>query len=83
LHNAGEVNHREFLIVARGGVEQRVRLPLFDDQQSGYVSAKKPNDWIVLLPTANADEYDARSGRLLLVQKSFRVNVRTGQVTAR
>jgi hypothetical protein len=83
LHNAGEVNHREFLFVARGGREQRIRLPLLDDAGSGFVSAKKPNDWIVLLPTNDADIYDAKSGRLMLAQKSFRVNVRTGQVTVK
>lgn len=83
LHNTGNVNHREYLIVARGGKEQRIRLPLLDDTNSGYVSAKSPNDWIVLLPSDDADVYEARSGRLLLVRKAFRVNIRTGEVAAK
>jgi hypothetical protein len=83
LHNVGEANHREFLFVARGGREQRIRLPLLDDTRSGFISAKTPNDWIVLLPTGDADVYDANSGRMMLVKKSFRVNVRTGQVIAK
>ena len=50
LHYPGTVAHREYLIVARDGREQRIRLPLFGDARSGYVSAKTPADWIVLRP---------------------------------
>ena len=82
LHNPGSVAHREFLIVTRGGQERRIRLPVFDDARSGYVSAKTPSDWIVLHPTADADVYRAETGRFLFVRKSFRVNLRTGEVTA-
>src|SRR3989344_1847093 len=82
LHNPGTVAHREYLVVTRGGQERRIRLPLFDDARSGYVSAKTPSDWIVLHPTANADVVQAETGRFLFVRKSFRVNLRTGEVTA-
>ncbi|MCR4346199.1 MAG: hypothetical protein NUV55_03180 [Sulfuricaulis sp.] len=73
--------HREYLIVTRGGQERRIRLPVFDDARSGYVSAKSPSDWIVLHPTADADVYRAETSRFLFVRKSFRVNLRTGEVT--
>ena len=66
----------------RGGQDRRIRLPLFDDARSGYVSAKTPNDWIVLHPTDDADIYRADTGRFLFVHKSFRVNVQTGKVTS-
>ena len=82
LHNPGTVAHREYLVVTRGGQERRIRLPLFDDARSGYVSAKTPSDWIVLHPTANADVVQAEAGRFLFVRKSFRVNLGTGEVTA-
>ena len=82
LHNPGTVAHREFLIVTRGGLERRIRLPVFDDARSGYVSAKSPSDWIVLQPTEHADVYRAETGRFLFVWKSFRVNLRTGEVSA-
>ena len=82
LHNPGTVAHREFLIVTRGGQERRIRLPVFDDARSGYVSAKAPSDWIVLHPTADADVVQAETGRFLFVRKSFRVNLRTGEMTA-
>ncbi len=82
LHNPGTIAHREYLVVTRGGQERRIRLPLFDDARSGYVSAKAPSDWIVLHPTEAADVYRAETGRFLFVRKSFRVNLRTGEVTA-
>ena len=82
LHNPGTVAHREFLIVTRDGQERRVRLPVFDDVRSGYVSAKAPSDWIVLHPTADANVVQAETGRFLFVRKSFRVNLRTGEVSA-
>ena len=82
LHNPGTVAHREFLIVTRGGQERRIRLPVFDDARSGYVSAKAPGDWILLQPTANADVFRVETSRFLFVRKSFRVNLRTGEVTA-
>lgn len=82
LHNPGTVAHREFLIVTRNGQERRIRLPVFDDARSGYVSAKAPGDWIVLHPTADADMVQAETGRFLFVRKTFRVNLRTGGVTA-
>ena len=82
LHNPGTVAHREYLVVTRGGQERRIRLPLFDDARSGYVSAKVPSDWIVLHPTEDADVYRAETGRFLFVWKSFRVNLRTGEVSA-
>lgn len=82
LHNPGTVAHREFLIVTHGGQERRIRLPVFDDVRSGYVSAKTPSDWIVLHPTADADVVQAETGRFLFARKSFRVNLRTGEVTA-
>jgi hypothetical protein len=82
LHNPGTVAHREYLVVTRGGQEQRIRLPVFDDTRSGYVSAKTPSDWIVLLPTENTDVYRAETGHFLFVRKSFRVNLRTGEVSA-
>lgn len=81
LHNPGSVAHREFLIVTRGGQERRIRLPVFDDARSGYVSAKTPGDWIVLQPTTDADVVQAETGRFLFVRKSFRVNLQTGEVT--
>ncbi|MBI3779222.1 MAG: hypothetical protein HY274_10000 [Gammaproteobacteria bacterium] len=80
LHNPGTVAHREFLIVTRGGQERRTRLPIFDDARSGYVSAKVPGDWIVLHPTEDTDVYRVETGRFLFVHKSFRVNLRTGEV---
>jgi len=82
LHNPGTIAHREFLVVTRGDQERRIRLPVFDDARSGYVSAKTPNDWIVLHPTADTDVVQAETGRFLFVRKSFRVNLRTGEVTA-
>lgn len=82
LHNPGTVAHREYLVVTRGGQERRIRLPLFDDARSSYVSAKVPGDWVVLHPTEDADVYRAETGRFLFVRKSFRVNVQTGEVTA-
>jgi hypothetical protein len=82
LHNPGTVAHREFLIVTRGGQERRIRLPVFDDVRSGYVSAKAPSDWIVLQSTTVADVVQAETGRFLFVRKSFRVNLRTGEVSA-
>ena len=82
LHNPGTVAHREYLVVTRGGQERRIRLPVFDDTRSGYVSAKTPNDWIVLHPTTDAGVIQAETGRFLFVRKSFRVNLRTGEVTA-
>jgi len=81
LHNPGTVAHREFLIVTRGGQERRIRLPVFDDARSGYVSAKAPSDWIVLQSTTVADVVQAETGRFLFVRKSFRVNLRTGEVS--
>ncbi|MCR4346202.1 MAG: hypothetical protein NUV55_03195 [Sulfuricaulis sp.] len=80
LHNPGTVTHREYLVVTRGGQERRIRLPVFDDARSGYVSAKSPGDWIVLHPTEDADVFRAETGRFLFVRKSFRVNLRTGEV---
>lgn len=81
LHNAGAVTHREILVVVRGDKEQRIRLPLFDDGRSGHVSAKTPGDWIVLRPTSDIDVYDVDVGRFLVSQKSFQVNLKTGDVT--
>ena len=81
LHNPGTVAHREYLVVTRGGQERRIRLPVFDDARSGYVSAKAPSDWIVLHTTPDADVVQAETGRFLFVRKSFRVNLRTGEVT--
>jgi len=80
LHNPGTVTHREYLIVTHNGKDQRIRLPVFDDARSGYVSAKTPNDWIVLHPTEDTDIYRAETGRFLFVRKSFRVNLQTGEV---
>ncbi|MDH5512579.1 MAG: hypothetical protein OEY27_05115, partial [Gammaproteobacteria bacterium] len=74
--------HREYLVVSRGGKDRRIRLPLFDEARSGYVSAKTPNDWIVLHPTEDADVFRAETGRFLFVRKSFRVNLRTGEAAA-
>jgi hypothetical protein len=82
LHNPGTVTHREYLVVTRGGQERRIRLPVFDDARSGYVSAKAPGDWIVLRSTEAADVVQAETGRFLFARKSFRVNLRTGEVTA-
>ncbi|MHB8535073.1 MAG: hypothetical protein ACYDBW_06450 [Sulfuricaulis sp.] len=82
LRNPGTVTHREYLVVTRGDKVQRIRLPLFGDARSGYVSAKTPGDWIALHPTADADVFQAETGRFLFVQKSFRVNLRTGEATA-
>ena len=81
LRNPGTIAHREYLIVTRGGKDLRIRLPLFDDARSGYVSAKTPNDWIVLHPTADVDVYRADIGRFLFVHKSFRVDLQTGKAT--
>jgi len=80
LHNPGTITHREYLVVTRGGTDQRIRIPIFDDARSGYVSAKTPNDWIVLHPTADANVYRAEIGRFLFVQKFFQVNLQTGAV---
>ena len=80
LHNPGAITHREYLVVTRGGTDQRIRIPIFDDARSGYVSAKTPNDWIVLHPTADAKVYRAEIGRFLFVQKSFQVNLQTRAV---
>jgi hypothetical protein len=55
---------------------------LFGDARSGYVSAKNPNDWIVLRPTPDADVYTAETGGFLFVRKSFTVDLLTGKVTA-
>ncbi len=80
LHNPGSVAHREFLIVTRDGKERRIRLPIFDDARSGYVSAKTPSDWIVLQATEDTNIYRAETGRFLFAHKSFRVNLQTGKV---
>lgn len=82
LRNPGTVAHREYLVITRDGSEQRFRLPLFDDARSGYVSAKRPNDWIVLRPTADTDIFTAETGRFLFVRKSFTIDLQTGKVTA-
>jgi hypothetical protein len=82
LHNPGTVSHREYLIVTRDRSERRIRLPLFGDARSGYVSAKSPADWIVLRPTSDANIYTAETGQFLFVRKSFRVDLRTGEVLA-
>ena len=82
LHNPGTVAHREYLVVTRSGQERRIRLPVFDEAHSGYVSAKTPDDWIVLHPTEDTDVYRAETGRFLFVRKSFRVNLRTGEMAA-
>jgi hypothetical protein len=82
LHNPGTVTHREYLIVTRDGREHRIRLPLFGDARSGYVSAKTPHDWIVLRPTADANVYNAETGGFLFVRKSFTVDLQTGKVAA-
>ena len=82
LDNPGTVTHREYLLVIRGGKDLRIRLPLFENARSGYVSAKTPNDWIVLHPTDDAHIYRADTGRFLFVHKSFRINLQTGKVTA-
>ena len=82
LDNPGTVTHREYLVVTRGGKDQRFRLPLFDDARSGYVSAKTPKDWIVLHPTTDADILRVETGRFLLVRKTFRINLQTGKVTS-
>lgn len=82
LHNPGTVSHREYLVVTRAGRDQRIRLPLFGDARSGYVSAKTPGDWIVLRPTADANVYTAESGQFLFLRKSFTIDLQTGKVTA-
>jgi hypothetical protein len=82
LHNPGTVSHREYLVVTRDSREQRIRLPLFGDARSGYVSAKSPADWIVLRPTPDANVYAAETGGFLFVRKSFTVDLQTGKVTA-
>ncbi|BAV34668.1 hypothetical protein SCL_2391 [Sulfuricaulis limicola] len=82
LHNPGTVSHREYLIVMRDAREQRIRLPLFGDAHSGYVSAKNPADWIVLRPTTDANVYTAETGQFLFVRKSFTVDLHAGKVTA-
>jgi len=81
LRNPGTIAHREYLVVTRGGKDRRIRLPLFDDARSGFVSAKTPNDWIVPHPTADTDVVCADTGRFLFVRKSFRVDLHTGKVT--
>lgn len=82
LHNPGTIIHREYLVIARDGRERRIRLPLFGEARSGYVSAKVPGDWIVLHPTEDTDVYRVETGRFLFVRKSFRVNLRTGVMAA-
>jgi hypothetical protein len=82
LHNPGTVAHREYLVVTRAGQERRIRLPVFGDARSGYVSAKNPNDWIVLRPTPDANVYTAETGHFLFVRKSFTVDLQTGKVAA-
>jgi MFS family permease len=79
LHNPGTVTHREYLVVTRGGKDQRIRLPIFDEARSGYVSAKTPSDWIVLHPTTETGVFRAETGQFLFVRKSFRVNLGTGK----
>jgi len=81
LDNPGTVAHREYLVVTRGGNERRIRLPIFSDARSGYVSAKVPSDWVVLHPTSDADVVRVETGRFLFAHKSFRVNLQTGEVT--
>ncbi len=80
LHNPGTVAHREYLVITRGGQERHIRLPLFDELHSGYVSAKVPGDWIMLHPTEDTNIFRAETGRFLFVRKSFRVNLQTGEV---
>ncbi len=81
LHNPGTVSHREYLVVTRDSREQRIRLPLFGDARSGYVSAKNPNDWIVLRPTPDADVVITETGGFLFMRKSFTVDLQAGKVT--
>jgi hypothetical protein len=80
LHDAGGVSHREYLVVSRGGKEQKIRLPLFDEARSGYLSPKSPSDWVVLKATDQVDVYRVETGRFLLTKKSFRVNLKSGEV---
>ncbi|MEW6331421.1 MAG: hypothetical protein AB1560_08180 [Pseudomonadota bacterium] len=82
LHNPGSVTHREYLVITRGDEQRRIRLPLFGDARSGYVSAKSPADWIVLRPTPDANVYAAETGPFLFVRKSFTVDLRAGKATA-
>lgn len=81
LHDAGGVSHREYLVVSRGGKERKIRLPLFDEARSGYLSPKSPGDWVVLHATGEAEVYRVETGRFLLTKKSFRVNLKSGEVT--
>jgi hypothetical protein len=81
LHNPGTVSHREYLVVSRGGREQRIRVALFAEARSGYVGPKTPADWIVLKATGDADVFEAETGRFLMTKKRFRVNLATRQVT--
>lgn len=81
LHNPGTLTHREYLVVKHGATDRRIRLPVFDDARSGYVSVKMPSDWIVLHPTSNPKVYRVEIGRFLFVRKSFQVNLQTGEVT--
>jgi len=80
LHNPASVGHREYLVVSTDGKEKRIRLPLFGEAKSGYIGPKTPADWIVLKPTETRGVVEAETGRLLLVQKRFRVNLATGEV---
>jgi len=80
LRNPGTISHREYLVVHRGGLEKRIRLPVFEEKRSGYISAKKPEDWIVLRPTETPDVYRVEIGTFLFVKKAFRVNLQTKKV---
>jgi hypothetical protein len=83
LYNAGLANHREALIVTQDGRDRTYLLPLFDDKHSGHVSAKSPSDWIVLRATSDPDIVDAEAGRFLLVQRTFRINLATGEIDSK
>jgi hypothetical protein len=82
LHHPGSLAHREYLVLRRAGREQRLRLPLFRDTRSGYVSAKQPSDWIVLRAGKEAEVFELETGRLLLVSMRLQVNLASGEVSA-
>ncbi|HEX7708372.1 MAG TPA: hypothetical protein VF701_18060 [Thermoanaerobaculia bacterium] len=82
LHNPFARSHREVLVVQRGSDTHRFELPIFDEESDGFGGALEPEDWVVMSSTPDKQIFSVSIGKNLLVSKTFRVNLATGEVVA-